>query len=66
MPVDFSGTLSRLPVRLWIQNKVRSVVDDQVQRARTDKEEGFVCLFILPNSISDKPATELRIMKQMA
>lgn len=57
----------RCPTRvIRLINKIRSVVDDQLQRARTDKEEGFVRLFILPNSISDKPATELRIMKQMA
>jgi DNA helicase-2/ATP-dependent DNA helicase PcrA len=57
----------RCPTRvIRLINKIRSVVDDQVQRARSDKEEGFVRLFILPNSISDKPATELRVMKQMA
>ena len=57
----------RCPKRvIGLINKIRSIVDDQVQRARTDKEEGFVRLFILPNTVADKPATELHIMKQMA
>jgi DNA helicase II / ATP-dependent DNA helicase PcrA len=47
-------------------NKIRAVVDDQIQRARTGKEEGFVRLFVLPNAITDKPATEVRIMAWMA
>jgi DNA helicase-2/ATP-dependent DNA helicase PcrA len=57
----------RCPKRvIRLINKIRSVVDNQVQRARTDKEEGFVRLFILPITIADKPATELHIMNRMA
>jgi DNA helicase-2/ATP-dependent DNA helicase PcrA len=57
----------RCPKRvICLINKIRAVVDDQVQRARTDKEEGFVRFFILPNTITDKPAMELRIMGRMA
>jgi len=57
----------RCPKRvIRLINRIRSVVDDQVQRARTDKEEGFVRLFILPITIADKPATELHIMNRMA
>jgi DNA helicase-2/ATP-dependent DNA helicase PcrA len=57
----------RCPKRvIRLINKIRSAVDDQVQRARTDKEDGFVRLFILPVTIDDKPATELLIMNRMA
>jgi DNA helicase-2/ATP-dependent DNA helicase PcrA len=57
----------RCPKRvIRLINKIRDVVDDQVQRARTDKEEGFVRLFVLPNTIADKPTTELRIMERMS
>jgi DNA helicase-2/ATP-dependent DNA helicase PcrA len=47
-------------------NKIRSVVDDQVQMPRTDKEVGLVRLFILPSALDDKPAAELQIMDRMA
>jgi DNA helicase-2/ATP-dependent DNA helicase PcrA len=57
----------RCPKRvIRLINRIRSVVDEQVQRARSDKEEGLVRLFILPTSIADKPAMELRIMNSMA
>jgi DNA helicase II / ATP-dependent DNA helicase PcrA len=57
----------RCPKRvIRLINKIRSVVDGQVQRARTDKEKGLVRLFVLSNAIADKPATELQIMAQMA
>lgn len=57
----------RCPKRVvGLINKIRAAVDDQVQRARTGKEEGFVRLFVLPNTVADKPTTELQIMAQMA
>jgi len=57
----------RCPKRvIRLINKIRAVVDNQVQRSPADKEDGVVRLFILPNTISDKAAIELRIMKFMA
>ena len=47
-------------------NKIRSVVDDQEQRPRTDKEEGFVRLFILPSDTTDKFVAESKIAERMA
>jgi len=47
-------------------NRIRSVVDDKVQRPRTDKEEGLVRLFLLPGDIVDKPGVERRIMARMS
>lgn len=47
-------------------NKIRSIVDDKVQRPRIDKEEGLVRLFILPGDIVDKPTAERRIMARMS
>jgi DNA helicase II / ATP-dependent DNA helicase PcrA len=71
LPVDWARPVKemnhRCPKRvIRLINRIRSVVDKQVQRPRTDKEEGFVRLFVLPNSLPEKPATELRIMNRMA
>lgn len=46
-------------------NKIRSAVDDQEQNSRTDKEEGFVRLFILPSDTADKLAAEREIKQRM-
>ena len=47
-------------------NRIREPVDGQEQRARSDKGEGFVRLFILSANESNKPAKEREICKQMA
>ncbi|MGZ8955179.1 MAG: UvrD-helicase domain-containing protein [Methylovulum sp.] len=46
-------------------NKIRSTVDAQEQSPRTDKEEGVVRLFILPNETADKLAAEHKIKQHM-
>ncbi|TAN71356.1 MAG: ATP-dependent helicase [Methylobacter sp.] len=46
-------------------NKIRSTVDPQDQNSRTDKEEGFVRLFILPSDTPDKLAAEREIKQHM-
>jgi DNA helicase-2/ATP-dependent DNA helicase PcrA len=57
----------RCPKRVvQLLNQIRSSVDTQVQRPRTDKEEGFVRLFVLPSDTQDKPAAERAIMEAMA
>lgn len=47
-------------------NKIRSAVDKQEQNPRTDKEEGFVRLFILPSDTVDKLAVEYNVKQHMA
>lgn len=46
-------------------NKIRSTVDSQEQRPRTDKKEGIVRLFIFPSRI-DKEDAENKVSKRMA
>lgn len=46
-------------------NKIRSSVDEQKQKARTDKEEGVVRLFIIKNDIDNKPELESKIAEYM-
>jgi len=47
-------------------NKIRSSVDTQEQSPRTDKEEGFVRLFILPSGTPDKLLAEHNARQRMA
>ena len=47
-------------------NKIREPVDGQAQRARADRGEGFVRLFIVPTNIADKPARENAVCQRMA
>lgn len=47
-------------------NKIRSSVDDQEQRPRSDKGEGFVRLFILSDSTTGKNEAERKIRERMA
>lgn len=46
-------------------NKIRSAVDTQTQRGRTDKPEGFVRLFVLPNDTPNKQAAESAVTQRM-
>lgn len=56
----------RCPLRIIkLINKIRSAVDDQEQRARTDKEEGHVHLFISP-VLTDRTAVEAVATQRMA
>jgi len=47
-------------------NQVRGEVDKQEQRARSDKSEGFVRLFIVPQSIASKANAERQAAEKMA
>lgn len=47
-------------------NQIREPIDGQAQRHRTDRDEGFVRLFIVPTEIADKPARENAVCQRMA
>lgn len=47
-------------------NRIRSAADRHIQVPRSDSEEGFLRLFILPTSTPDKPRTELLVAEKMA
>lgn len=47
-------------------NRIRSAADQHTQVARSDSEEGFLRLFVLPTSTPDKPKTELLVAEKMA
>lgn len=56
----------RCPPRIIrLINKIRSAVDEQEQRARTDKEEGFAHFFIFPVS-ADRINSEKVVTERMA
>jgi DNA helicase-2/ATP-dependent DNA helicase PcrA len=57
----------RCPGRvIQLINKMRSGVDGQEQKGRTDKPEGFVRLFLIPANIQDKQVAEGKVAAQMA
>jgi DNA helicase-2/ATP-dependent DNA helicase PcrA len=57
----------RCPARvIRLINKVRSEVDEEQQRGRSDKPEGHVRLFVLPADTADRFAAEARIRDRMA
>jgi DNA helicase II / ATP-dependent DNA helicase PcrA len=71
LPVDWatpSKTMNHRSCRRIIEliNKIREPVDDQKQKPRADKGEGFVHLFILPAETIDKSAREGEIYTRMA
>lgn len=47
-------------------NKIRAAVDTQEQQARSDKEAGFVRLFVAPANVGDKAALESDVARKMA
>jgi Superfamily I DNA and RNA helicases len=47
-------------------NRIRSAVDGQEQRPRSDSEEGVVRLFILPDDTLDKGGAERKVAEEMA
>ncbi|MDO9288028.1 MAG: UvrD-helicase domain-containing protein [Thermodesulfovibrionales bacterium] len=70
LPIDWAKPVKemnhRCPLRIIkLINKIRSAVDEQEQKPRTDKGEGFVRLFILPDAI-DKPAAESKVTERIA
>ncbi|MBS4097951.1 MAG: ATP-dependent helicase [Sulfuricella sp.] len=57
----------RCPQRvIRLINRVRQDVDAQEQKGRTDKPEGIVRLFVLPNAMMNATGTEAEIAKYMA
>lgn len=50
---------------IQLANSIRSTIDHQQQQPRSDKSEGFVRFFIVPNS-ADKDETEQKIYTKMA
>ncbi|MGC2423332.1 MAG: ATP-dependent helicase [Nitrospirota bacterium] len=64
-PVKEMNHRSR-PRIIELINRIRERVDDQIQKARTDKSGGFVRLFILPDGVADKPDRENGICRRMA
>ncbi len=71
LPVDWAKPVKemnhRCPHRIIsLINRIRSAVDDQEQKPRTDKDEGFVRLFVLHSNTTDKPVAENKIAERMA
>jgi DNA helicase II / ATP-dependent DNA helicase PcrA len=57
----------RCPLRvIRLINRMRQDVDGQVQRPRTDKAEGLIRFFILPNALMAVDGTEAKLAKRMA
>jgi len=71
LPDDWATPIKKMNHRschriIELINRIREPVDGQVQKARTDKNEGFVRLFILPAKIPDKSAREQESCIRMA
>lgn len=57
----------RCPKRIVrLINRIRSEVDDHAQEPRSDRAEGYVRFFILPDDTADKPAAEEAVSAYMA
>ena len=57
----------RCPARLIrLINKIRAADDGQEQRGRSDRPEGYIRLFVLPEKTPDKFAIEAKISERMA
>lgn len=71
VPVDWAQPAKKMNHRsakriVKLINKIRASVDKQTQEARSNKEEGIVRLFVLPNSARNKSEAEKEIMERMA
>ena len=71
LPIDWAKPVKEMNHRctrriIKLINKIRSAVDGQEQKPRTDKDEGFVRLFILHSDTADKPEAESRVAERMA
>lgn len=73
LPIDWAKPAKvinhRCPARIvTLINHIRRPVDGQSQRPRSDKEEGTIRLFLLPNSLNDdaKTAAERAVKNKMA
>lgn len=57
----------RCPKRIiTLINKIRSAVDGQQQKSRSDKIEGFVRLFVFDNNVVNKLAIEKAVSEKMS
>lgn len=71
LPVNWATPAKRMNHRschriIKLINRIRKPVDNQEQRPRSDKGEGYVRFFILPADTEDKPAQEHESCRQMA
>jgi DNA helicase-2/ATP-dependent DNA helicase PcrA len=71
LPADWVKPAKKLNHRcprriIKLINKIRSEADDHLQVPRSDSEEGFVRLFVLPGGTLDKPKAELLVAEKMA
>ncbi len=71
LPDDWAKPEKRMNHRschgvIKLVNKIREPVDGQEQQPRSDKDCGFVRLFIIPAGIADKPAQEQKVYTRMA
>ena len=71
LPIDWAKPAKKMNHRcprrvIKLINKIRSTVDGQEQKTRTDKDEGFVRLFILHSEITDKSGAESKVAERMA
>jgi DNA helicase II / ATP-dependent DNA helicase PcrA len=71
LPSDWAKPTKKLNHRcprriIRLINRIRSSVDGHEQTARSDSEEGFVRLFILPSDSADKTGAERRAAEKMA
>lgn len=71
LPIDWETPAKQLNFRcskriIKLINKIRGVVDGQVQMPSSRNVEGYVRLFILPADTLDKPAAEQAAAEKMA
>jgi DNA helicase-2/ATP-dependent DNA helicase PcrA len=71
LPTDWATPAKKMnhrcPKRIVrLINKMREAVDGQQQQARSDKEEGFVKLYLLPSDTADRHEAEQRAYADMA
>jgi DNA helicase II / ATP-dependent DNA helicase PcrA len=71
LPADWNSPSKQMNHRcphrvVRLINKIRSSVDTQEQRGRSDAAEGHVRFFIAPSTSSDKPDCEQKVRKRMA
>lgn len=71
LPLDWEKPIKKMNHRcpkrvIKLLNKIRSQVDSQIQLPRTEKEEGFVRLFLIPSSGIDKQKIEDKIAQKMS
>ncbi|MCK5240824.1 ATP-dependent helicase [bacterium] len=71
LPIDWAKPAKKMNHRcprrvIKLINKIRSSVDNQEQKPRTDKDEGFARLFILHSDPEDRREAENRVAERMA